>query len=60
MSIDTFASSIYAGAEFLVDYFRISGNGYSSINTARSALSAIIKPHDSKKSTYNSNPERYL
>jgi len=46
MSIDPFAASIYEGAEFLVDYFRISGNGYS-INTARSALSAIIKPHDS-------------
>ena len=39
---DPFNATVYQGAEFLVSYFRNSGNKYISINTARSALSAII------------------
>ena len=46
-SIDPFNASVYDGAEFLVNFFRESGNGYSSLNTARSAISAIIRPTDS-------------
>jgi len=35
---------IHAGANFLANLFKSSTSGYSSINTARSALSAIITP----------------
>lgn len=39
--IDPFASSVNHGAEFLTNYFH-EGVGYSSVNTARSALSSIF------------------
>lgn len=42
--IDPFGANIYQEAEFLVAYFRSSSTEYSSINTAKSALSFIIKP----------------
>ena len=42
--IDPFNASVVQGAEFLVEYFHSSTNEYSSLNTARSALSAVIAP----------------
>ena len=41
---DPFTASVFIGAEFLVKYYRTSKVEYSAMNTARSALSAIIKP----------------
>ena len=43
-SVDPFQASIEQGAEFLVQLFKSTGNGYSALNTARSALSAVILP----------------
>ena len=42
--LDPFQADIHEGAEFLVACYRSSSTEYFSVNIARSALSAIIKP----------------
>lgn len=45
-NISPYNASFEDGAEFLADEFLNSSKGYSAMNTARSALSAILKPID--------------
>lgn len=42
--VDPFSASVKQGAEFLFFCFKSTDNGYSALNTARSALSSIILP----------------
>ena len=42
--LDPFNADVSAGANFLTQYFHVTTVEYSALNTARSALSAVIKP----------------
>ena len=44
--IDRYTASVTKGTEFLTKLFKSKDLGYSSLNTAGSALSLIIKPHN--------------
>ena len=45
-NIDPLGASVQEGAEFLAHLFVTSELGYSAMNSARSALSALLKPTD--------------
>ena len=53
-NLEPHTTSMVDGAEFLAKYFSTSGVEYSVMNTARSALSAVIRPINSV--TFGSHP----